>query len=970
MKMKNLILLCFGSAFLLGASAFWTKKGSDLGTFKLENRGKAKESGAEKARNAKEAMKYRFDLLKDENGNFDPTYYANAIVRAKTIAQSGSRSGLGLQWEELGPDNIGGRTRAILIDNRDASNNTVYAGGVGGGMWKSTDGAHTWNRLTGWNEWLAVSCIAQGSDGKIYVGTGEGLAQIAGTSFNSGSLGNGVYMLDANDNPTRITPDNFPTLDIQATGDYYAVNRIAVNPTNPSQIIVATNSGLHMTYDNGANWQTVSINGLPNGSGAADVKWGKGGSVLYAAVGGFNKLAMSGDGGNNWSLITSGRNPGFPSGSFQRIEVAIAPSDPNVVYCLIAAQGGGTLGLYGTKDGANSSGSWSTLATKGPLFDPFTSEVQGWYDNVIAVNPINPDKVYLGGVDFYTYSAQSGAKLADAGLGSSATNPYYIHPDKHAITFCANDSNLMYVGCDGGIYKSTDAGSAFPFPTFQVSNRGYNVTQEYGVAAGINGEVMAGSQDNGTALINHTGNTNMAGQEVIGGDGIFTAISHIDPRYMFGGVYYADLSRSGNSGASFSGFYDVKVDPQGKNSTTICNGADPSGDAPFITPFYLLETKSAFGGLKSVPFVADRDYNAGEVVSLISPTGKYPFVRSLSTPLHQNDTVSLDDPIRSRMMVSSFCGVYLTSDPLNSAIIPRWFKLTSSITGIATGYAGTDDGDVLYVSTSSGYVYRFNHFNAMCDTTVYTSTSNIDIIYKTNANYTGSLVTGRDIEGIAVDPNDNNHVAVAVAGFSSTNQPHVYESTDGGQHWTPDTTGLPNMPVYGLVFHDSHTLVAGTELGIWSWNGSQWSEDNNGFPRMPVFRIIEKELFTDGCKVMYIGTHGRGMWRCTTLTDPACKTDVTAVKEIKAPEVTGLNIFPNPVNSGSKVAITLEKSADVTLRIFDLTGKVCRETIHRNAIAGENLFDLNATGLSAGNYLLAATVGNQRTQSRLFTVAK
>ncbi len=965
--MRKQILLCLVSALLVGATTYRLTEESGLGAFKLESAKGNEESGINKARNAKEAMEWRYDRLKDENGNFYYSYLRDAIKHADQMQHAGSRSGLGLQWEELGPDNVGGRTRAILIDRRDPSDNTIYAGGVGGGMWKSLDKGNTWSRLPNWNQWLAVSCITQGPDNSIYVGTGEGLAQITGSSLNSGSMGNGIFKLDANDNPQQITPDNFTNNALVPNDVWSAVNRIAINPTDAQSMVAATGKGLYQSFDGGASWAQVSVTGISGGQSAADVKWASDGINVFAAVGGNNKMIMSPNGGLSWSKVTNVTSPGFPT-TQGRIEIAIAPNDPNVVYVSVSAPGGCTYGVYRSGDGG---ATWASIGNKGPLFDPFGGQCQGWYDNVIAVSPTDANKVYLGGVDFYTWSDQSGWKLADAGLGGGNTNPNYIHPDKHCITISANNPNLMFVGCDGGVYRSTDAITSFPYPNYSVKNRGYNVTQNYSVGAGIGGEVLGGAQDNGTNYIDFTGNTKMAAKEVIGGDGIYAEISHIDPRISFGGVYFGAVRRSGNKTSSYDGFFDIKIDQQGFGQPSRCGG-QMDANAPFITPFYLGETRNASNGVNTVPFVADRSYAAGDVVSLQSKAGKYPFQATLPTAVGNGDTVLINDPVRSRLFLTSNCGVWLTSDALDLGIIPKWFKLMDGMSGLANAYAATPNGDILFVGTSGGIVYRFGSMNARCDTTTYPpGSATYGKIYKNNSQYSSKTVaSGRSIEGIAVDPYDTNHVVATVAGFSSSNQPHVYESMDGGQTWVPDTAGLPNMPVYDVVIHDANTIVIGSELGIWSWDGSSWHEENNGLPRVPVFRLIEKELFAENCPVMYIGTHGRGMWRSTTLTPSSCQTSTAITDPKNNASISGLNVFPNPVSSSSKISLTLEKSDAVTLRVFDMTGRLYKEVTYKNTIAGENLFELDASGLSNGTYLLAATVANVRTQSRLFVVSK
>ncbi len=990
--MKNRGLLSLIVILFAGSSALMLSRQADptLGRFALETEKGNSEAHLTKAQTAAYAAQWRFDRLKDENGNFYPGYVSNALQQADNIHSLSRSNGLGLQWQELGPDNVGGRTRAILIDKRDTTNNTIYAGGVGGGMWKSTDGAVTWNRLTAWNQWLAISCIAQAPapDYSIYVGTGEGLSQPSGTSYNSGAFGNGVFKLNAIDSPVLVTPTVFNGVlyDPQSgNSPWYLVNRIAVNQTNPNQIIAGTMSGMYQSNDAGATWASVA---LPNTLVAYktqlvdDIKWSKDGKNIFAAIGsnvGTNAVIYSNNGGTTWAAQGSTANVGYPAGSNGRIELAIAPSDPNTIYVLVANVSWCTKGVYKSADAGHT---WSSVAVGGPLFQLFEegggAGCQGWYDNVIAVSPNNPDHFYMGGVNLYTGSATSGVQAADYGY-SNESNPYYMHPDKHAIVLADNNPDLMFVGNDGGIFKSVNASSSFPNPTFTSRNRGYNVTENYGIGAGLDGSVIGGAQDNGTNYINYYGNSFGASQQVIGGDGIVNAVSQINTDFYFGGVYFAALARSADHAATFGGMFDVKIDPAGQGGASVCGANAVSGDAQFITPFYLGETKNAVGGVLKAPFTpTDRAYTAGEVVTVTSLTGKYQYTATLAQDVSQDSTELVPDPIRSRLFLATACGAFLTSDALNIAIIPRWFKLTTSLSGEAESFVTTPDANTLYIGTSSGWVYKFSNLNIHADTILYPAGTSVGVLYPASSPdlLKVNVAGGRSIEGIDVDPNDNNHVVAVVAGFSSSaTQSHVYESHDGGATWTALPTGLPNglpnMPVYSVVVHDSHTIIIGTEFGIWSWDGSSWHEENGAFERVPVYRLIERNLYEDGCKVLYLGSHGRGMWRSTTLTPGSCQTAVgTAVNNVKPNAITGLDIFPNPVRNSSKIELNIDNSANVTLRVFDMTGKLNHEVSYHNAPAGKNLYDLDASGLSNGTYLLVATVADTRSLSRLFVVTK
>ena len=940
--MRNQVLLISFLILVTGTSTLLLSRKADssLGAFALETERGREEAHLSKAQTAAYAAQWRFDRLKDE---------------------------------------------------RDSSNNTLYAGGVGGGLWKSLDGAVTWNRVTTWNQWTAVSCIAQAPapDYTIYVGTGEGLSQPSGTSYNSGAYGNGIFKLNAVDSPSLITPTVFNGIlynPQSGTSPWYLVNKIAVNPTNPNQILAGTGWGLYISNDAGATWALNALSGVSTSYKTElvdDLKWSYDGKNVFVAVGsnvGTNALLYSNNGGSTWAAENSTTNTGYPVGSVGRIALAVAPSDSKVVYGVMATTSACTKGVYKSTDAGHT---WTPVAVGGPLFQLFEegggAGCQGWYDNVIAVNSGNSDHIYMGGVNFYTGSAASGVKPADYGY-SNESNPYYMHPDKHAIVVADNNPDLMFVGCDGGIFKSIDAESDFPNPTYTSRNRGYNVTQNYGIGAGIDGSVIGGAQDNGTNYINYYGNSFGASQQVIGGDGIGNAVSQIDPDFYFGGVYFAALVRSADHAATFGGVFDVKIDPSGQGGATVCGAQNVSGDAQFITPYYLGETKNALNGMRKVPFVAsDRKYYAGEVVSLTSETDKYQFNVTLSDSVPLDSTVYVDDPIRSRLFLATACGVYLTSDALDKAIIPRWFKLTTSINGQAESFVTTADGNNLYVGTTSGYVYHFSKLNMHADTCVYPAGALVGTLYpagSSDISVANVATGGRSIEGIDVDPTDNNHIVAVVAGFSSSaTVSHVYESHDGGATWTGlptgATGGLPNMPVYSVVVHDAHTVIIGTEFGIWSWNGTAWHEENGNFERVPVYRLIERTLYQDGCPVLYLGSHGRGMWRCTTLTPSGCQTAVgTAVNNIKPNAISGINIYPNPVANAAKISLNIDNSASVTLRVFDMSGRLHSEKTYRDVPGGPNTFDLDASELSNGTYVLAATVADTRSLSRLFVVTK
>lgn len=131
---------------------------------------------------------------------------------------------LGLNWQEVGPDDIGGRTRAVLYDKTDATGNRIFAGSVGGGVFKSTDGGHTWSPVNDQSGVFNVSCMAQAADGSILVGTGErffyrNLYQYKSNAFK----GTGLYKFSPTSNTFTLVKDS------AVFGD---INEVATHPTN------------------------------------------------------------------------------------------------------------------------------------------------------------------------------------------------------------------------------------------------------------------------------------------------------------------------------------------------------------------------------------------------------------------------------------------------------------------------------------------------------------------------------------------------------------------------------------------------------------------------------------------------------------------------------------------------------------------------------------------------------------------
>ena len=997
--MKKNFILALVVSMLVGQSTSLFSQNKNLGEFKLEQMMTQDPDGGggkAKMQSIKEAMEWRTMLLADENGNVSPSYYSTALAQTKQMRNNAATRSTPLQWEELGPGNIGGRTRSLLYDNRDTTRQTIYAGAVGGGLWKSLDGANTWTQLTSVISCLAISCIAQDINGVIYFGTGEGLAQPEGTSRNSGQVGNGLHMLYGNDQDS-ILPATVPS-QISNSVAWCMINRIAINPTNPQDIYAATssyggNGGLQHSLDGGQTWTIIGSSGAPisgltsSYDGAADVKFSSDGSFIFASVGMYGgvfpgvNFIESEDGGQTWTYLNSTNFPQFPS-AVMRMEIGVAPSDFNTVYLVVVSYPGGLGGIYKSADGGLT---WALIGSAGGvLFQPFGTDGQGWYDCVISANPFNSDQVYFGGTQLYSYSSLSGWALASIYFGDPS-NPQWVHADMHAIVFNDKNEDEMLVGCDGGVFKSSDAHTDFPSPNYTVKNRGYAVTENYSVGADYFGSVLGGAQDNGTNYVDYQQGGTTYATNVYGGDGVYAEISHFNPSIFVGGYVNGNDYRSATSGYAWLDPFDAVIDPQGYVEPSICGQAKGAGNAPFVTAFWLVESKTAYNSLDSVVFIDTITHYAGEVLTFTSRI-KQQFQVTLTDSIPANDSVKFVDPLKAYLYFATACGLWVTPDILDFTNTPRWFRVTS-LSDDVKSLSATASGDTIYFGRTAN-VERMTGMNTILAFDTAQKGHN-DILLSSGQAYTDATITvvpagsttNRYIEGIDVDRNDPTHVLASVAGYSAVGSPHVYVSNNSGTTWTalPGTGSgvLPNMPVYQCVidaYNPSHYII-GSELGVFdSYDGGQtWVEENNGInAQVPVFRLRQQTYLSDQCYALYLGTHGRGMWRSTTLTsNGGCQVNPLAVTNVASRTINGLMVYPNPVsNTSTKVRIELSDPSDVTLRVIDMPGRLLQETTYRSLSAGTNEMSLNTSNLSNGTYIVVGSLSNGQTMTRTIVVAK
>ena len=461
-------------------------------------------------------------------------------------------------WEWLGPGNIGGRTRSIVIHPTQPG--TLWVGGVGGGVWKTTNNAASFFPCDDWMGSLAVSCMAldQINPDVLYAGTGEG--------FGNGDAipGLGVFKSDDGGASWRQL-DNFLL-------NNYNINRLAISPTNNKVILAATSSGIARSTDAGTNWTSAFLSGS-----VLDVAFNPANGMQCIAAAGNNSISglalYSTNAGNTWTTATGVAATG-------RVELAYAPSNPNIVY---ASQDTNNGTLWISIDGGIS----YTLRNTGSNY----LGSQGGYANCIWVDPNSPSNLVVGGLDLWR-STDGGATLtqiSDWAINENNNAMISVHADHHAIVsvpgFDGVSNPMVYFGNDGGLYCATNIYSVTSTVGWLNLNNNLGITQPYGIAANpTTMTTIIGSQDTGSTKWSPGQGTSWT---IWGfGDGGFCAADPTDPNYFYGEYVYLQIYRSTNGTRSQNYIYGGIAD-----AGTVAGYDDDDADAPhnanFIAPFVL-----------------------------------------------------------------------------------------------------------------------------------------------------------------------------------------------------------------------------------------------------------------------------------------------------------------------------------------------------------------------------------------------
>lgn len=638
-------------------------------------------------------------------------------------------------WRPLGP-NAGSRTLALAVDPTDP--NRVFAGTASGGLWIS-DGMvrANWRRITTGFPVSGVASIAIDPDNsaRIFIGTGEvygTLNALGGTSSRSsrGSYGIGILMSEDGGNSWSMSLD---WRQKQTTG----IQDIAFDPQNSMTIWAATTEGVYVSTDSGITWQqrlavlmATSVTVHPNNSNS-----------LVAACGGLGSpgggIYHSQDKGLSWTMV----NEPVPSQFLGKIKLDRAPSQPDRIYATI---GDGTDVLI---DGTNES--WLLRSdTNGTTWsvvnrDNF-ADYQGWYSHYPAVDPIDANRVFVGGIDMYLSTTGGSNLLTSASFGA----------DQHTLAFAPSDPDILYLSSDFGVARSENRGT-----TTRSWNDGFQTIQFYnGTALDSDGTYYGSAQDTGMWVVTPNGSDQApAGSE--------------------GGMFAIDSDQLGRIYASTAFHFSFyrnwqKTTPVPYCPDRECNLFESQETTNFLAPFAMspVQTDVIYAGRDLIY----RSNDGGDNWTLV------------------NEGQSLDgNPVA--LLVAS----YQNADRLYAVTSPRHNRMQAF---------RSDDSGQSWVSISEGLPDRFpgdliidryddTHLLLLCNG------FGDDRLFETHNSGTDWSILARHelpnlpTTALAIDPTDQS---VMYLGNDLT----AYASLDSGCTWFAIANGLPEaVQVSDIAVH-------------------------------------------------------------------------------------------------------------------------------------------------------------------------
>ncbi|MBT8232966.1 MAG: T9SS type A sorting domain-containing protein [Bacteroidia bacterium] len=657
-------------------------------------------------------------------------------------------------WQNKGPFNFDGRVTDLEL--HPENDNILYAGSASGGISKSVDGGEKWRPIFDQSASLSIGDLSlyKNDPDIIYAGTGESNAGGGSLAYD----GLGVYKtIDGGENWNQVGLTNVGS-----------IGKVVIDPNNSDVVFVAAmgalfkntqERGVYRTTDGGDSWENVLM--VSDSTGAIDLAMHpNNGNIIYAAMwerirrphnrqygGATSGLYKSEDGGETWTELING----LPTESNDkgRIGIAISESHPNILYAYYMRANGQINGIYKTEDGGTS---WVEKSKEN-----ITSTSYNWWFGKIFIDPKNPNKLFVTSLQMF--ASEDGAESWTRIFNGT-------HVDQHAAVVGNNNNNLVFIGNDGGVYKSEDNGSDYNYMTGLGNYQFY--TCEFDP---INSSrIYGGAQDNGILT---TDGDPYNWNKIFGGDG-FRII--VDPsnndlvyfEYQYGNMLRLSLSE-GTPRSIISGLFGrfnwntpIAMDPN--NTNVLYTGAQN-----------LFRTEDNGDNWEAVSEPLNDPTN---------PTGNLTFgsLTTIDVSGHDSKVIyaGADD---GSVWVSKDYGT--TYNSINDGLPKRWITSIVHDPHFESG---------VYVTVSG---FRFGESDAQ----VFYSDD-----FGENWNAIGSNLPDVPLNDILPDPSIEENIYVA-------SDIGVFYSENNGTSWEILGTEMPIVPIIDLDIHEQDRMLAAASFG-------------------------------------------------------------------------------------------------------------------------------------------------------------
>lgn len=751
---------------------------------------------------------------------------AQAVADSTTLAA--------MRWRAIGPANMGGRVADIV--GIPSPSKTFYVAAAGGGIWKTTNAGTTFRPVFENQRCVSMGAlaIAPSDTNTIYAGTGEP------NSRNSISPGCGVFK----------STDGGRSWSFLGLAETEHIGRIQVHPRDPNTVYMAVLGsawkpskarGLYKSTDGGKTWTVIKF--ISERAGFVDVQldpsnpdivWASSyermrGPYFLQSGGPGSALWKSTDAGATFTKVSGG---GFPASTLGRIEIAIARSNPRIMYTMVEAD---TMpnavkdatkkpqeklsGLYRSEDGG---ATW--VRTNKENVRPF-------YYSQVRVDPRNADRVYF---------SSTPVKVSDDGGKTARDATQGIHVDHHAMWIDPNDPEHFIVGDDGGVSQTWDKGGNYD--VLNTINIGQFYAVSFDMATPYN--ICGGLQDNGSwcgpsrRVRGQISNENWV--YVSGGDGFYTAQDPTDPNIVYSESQGGNIGRLNMQTGERTSLVKPSWRPrymQYEDSILVERGDTTRPETPAqkkrIAALRALQLKD------STEFDLRWNWNTPFFLSPHNPSVFYAGANRVVKSTQRGDDLmvispdlSMRDTMKIRVSTKTTGGI--TLDATGAETFGTITALNESPIRPGLLYAGTDDGNV-WLTRNDGATWekipgsRFPGLAAEAYVSrIEPSHHDSSTFYITfddhrRGNFTPYVYVTKDFgatfTSLAATLPTGGPDFVHVVREDLVNPDLLFLGTDvgayvsmnRGQSWQKFMTGLPTVPVHDLQIHPrDHELIAGT----------------------------------------------------------------------------------------------------------------------------------------------------------------